>query len=382
MEQKSSISLGNRSFSMATVLFTLFGVLLVGFLIYGSFNQPADETAATMLLGTDSFPTLALLAFIGGLFSFLSPCTLPILPAYFAFAFRGGRTTIAANTMAFMLGLASMFSLLGAGASVLGNLLFQSQQLILIAGGAVIILLGIMSLLGGGFSGSMGAAEQQHSRTMGGSFIFGLTFAVGWSSCVGPILGIVLSLAATTASVTNGMMLLFIYAVGLGLPLILVSVFMGRLPKNNIVWRMLRGRGWMVEAPVWVPALAWGFGAWLVGLPLLRYAFPTWDIDANPLLEWELNISRLYIPFSFSAIEIGAFVLALVAAVVIAIAISDSPKTMLTLHSTQLFTGVLFLLMGVLLINNKLSVFASLEGTGLAERLLDFEYQFLERFGQ
>ena len=381
-DNKPRISIGNRNISLSQLLFALAAVLIIAFLIIGSLNGPTDN-AASALLTSDSFPTLALLAFIGGLFSFLSPCTLPILPAYFAFAFQGGRTTIAANTIAFMLGLASMFSLLGAGASAMGNLLFQNQTLILIVGGALIILLGIMSLLGGGFSGAMAEPEKQPSRTVSGSFIFGLTFAVGWSSCVGPILGIVLSLAATTASVSTGMMLLFIFAMGLGLPLMIVSVFMGRLPKNHLVWRILRGRGWQINAPIWVPALVWGLGAWLIALPLIRFAFPDFMLDANPLFEWELTLGRLFIPFSFSVIELTALGLALIAAVLIAVLDSGgTPKKLLNLHSTQLITGIMFLLMGVLLINNNLSIFASLQGTSMAERLLDIVFEFLERYSR
>jgi len=202
-EQKPAITIGNRSFTQSQLLLGLIVTLVVAFIIYGSLNQPPADATAIVGAPSGSFLVLALVAFAGGLFSFLSPCTLPILPAYFAFAFRSGRATIAANTLAFMLGLATMFSLFGAGASTLGSLLYQQQNLLLIVGGVAIIVFGIMSILGQGFAGSAAAAQNERNTTMGGSFLFGLTFAVGWSTCVGPILGIVLTLAATTASASQ-----------------------------------------------------------------------------------------------------------------------------------------------------------------------------------
>ena len=98
MEHKTELS-NNRTLPLTKILVGIFAALLIGFLIYGTLNRPAEPDITTSLLTSSSFPVLALLAFAGGLFSFLSPCTLPILPAYFAFAFRGGRTTIAANTL-------------------------------------------------------------------------------------------------------------------------------------------------------------------------------------------------------------------------------------------------------------------------------------------
>jgi cytochrome c-type biogenesis protein len=86
-------------------------------------------------LGSQSLAVLALLAFAGGVISFVSPCTLPILPAYFAFATQSGRSRIAVSTIAFMVGVATMFSLLGASASALGKLIIQCQDLLLLIGG-------------------------------------------------------------------------------------------------------------------------------------------------------------------------------------------------------------------------------------------------------
>ena len=172
------------------------------FVVAGSLlGSPSPSDGFTFGIQRQSFLVLAILAFGGGLLSFVSPCTLPILPAYFAFAFQSGRKQIAANTMAFMLGLGVMFSLLGAGASAVGNVLNQSSDLLLLVGGSVIVIFGTMSLMGKGFSGFV-QEESVQNNSLSGSFAFGLTFAIGWTSCTGPILGTVLTLAATTGSVS------------------------------------------------------------------------------------------------------------------------------------------------------------------------------------
>jgi len=105
--------------------------LIAAIFIYASFSESPAPAQANGL-ASEPFFVLALLAFAGGLFSFVSPYTLPILPAYFAFATQSGRSRIALNTVAFMLGVATMFSLLGASASILGRVLLQNQQLLLL----------------------------------------------------------------------------------------------------------------------------------------------------------------------------------------------------------------------------------------------------------
>ena len=118
-ELKAPLSI--RSWPIGRLILAGFGIILIGFLVIGTVTQGGDPQQPGFGIQTQPFLILAMLAFAGGLLSFLSPCTLPILPAYFAFAFQSGRRQIAANTMIFMLGLASMFALLGASASVLGT---------------------------------------------------------------------------------------------------------------------------------------------------------------------------------------------------------------------------------------------------------------------
>ncbi|MBT5472627.1 MAG: SUMF1/EgtB/PvdO family nonheme iron enzyme [Nitrospina sp.] len=188
---------------------------------------------------------LTLLAFIAGVFSFLSPCTLPILPAYFAVTAQTDRARMGMMSLAFFFGLASLFVAMGASASVLGQLLrdymFQISQI----GGGVVAIFGVMTLFGKGFSGA--SFQGKPASTFIGFFLFGATFALGWTPCVGPILSSILMLAASEKTVLQGMNLLFFYAVGLGLPLILVATLCGNLPKDGRFWTLLRGKGWDVN---------------------------------------------------------------------------------------------------------------------------------------
>lgn len=188
---------------------------------------------------------LASLTFVSGLLSFLSPCTLPILPAYFAFSFQAGRRQIASMTVAFFVGLATVFVLLGASASAIGGFLNEHVITLTRVGGLAIIAFGVMSLFGKGFTGLQ--FQKRPETSLGGSYLFGATFALGWTSCIGPILAGVLILAASNQTVLEGAILLFIYALGLGLPLILVSTFIGRMDRDSLIWRVMRGKGWEVR---------------------------------------------------------------------------------------------------------------------------------------
>ena len=148
-----SISERLRSLSTGKWLLVISVILLLAFLIFGSVNQTSTDDQFSFGIQTQPFIVLAILAFLGGILSFLSPCTLPVLTAYFAFAFQSERSRIAANTMAFILGLATTFSILGAVGFAVGRVLLQSQQLLLLVGGSIILVFGVMSILGMGFGG-------------------------------------------------------------------------------------------------------------------------------------------------------------------------------------------------------------------------------------
>lgn len=185
-------------------------------------------------------------SFLAGVLSFLSPCTLPLLPAYFAFSFQASKSNVVVMTIAFFLGLATTVTILGATATALSLILFRSLGVLTILGGWVIILFGIASLFGFGFTGVQFQSRPEASII--GSYIYGATFSLGWSACVGPILGAILTMLATQgAGIFQGAFLAFIYSLGLGLPLILIAAFFSRLGVGTGFWKFLRGKGFTVK---------------------------------------------------------------------------------------------------------------------------------------
>ncbi len=195
-------------------------------------------------LPQSGFLALTFLAFVAGVFSFLSPCTLPILPAYFAVTAQADRARLSLMSLAFFTGLATLFVIMGASASFLGQVLRDYMFSLATIGGVLVAIFGVMTLFGKGFSGAN--FQGKPGSTFFGFFLFGATFALGWTPCVGPILSGILILAASDKTVLQGMTLLFCYALGLGLPLILIATFCGKLSKNGLFWRVLRGKEWTI----------------------------------------------------------------------------------------------------------------------------------------
>lgn len=196
-------------------------------------------------LPTSGMMVLIFLSFVAGVFSFLSPCTLPILPAYFAVTAQAERARMSIMSIAFFFGLATLFILMGASASFLGQALRDYMFTMTTWGGIAVVIFGFMTLFGKGFSGAQ--FRSQPASTLVGSYLFGATFALGWTPCVGPVLSGILVLAASDKTIFQGMSLLFFYAIGLGLPLILISTFCGHLSKDGLFWRILRGKGWDIK---------------------------------------------------------------------------------------------------------------------------------------
>ena len=193
-----------------------------------SFSSPSTSEAAPKpsfspfepesTLPKSGILVLSLISLLAGLFSFLSPCTLPILPAYFAITAQTSRGRMTLNSFAFFCGLASLFVLMGASASLMGSLLRDYLDSLTYWGGMFILLFGIMTLFGKGFSGA--EFKSAPTATLAGYFLFGATFAMGWTPCVGPVLTGILILAASDKTVLQGMTLLFFsggcYAARLG----------------------------------------------------------------------------------------------------------------------------------------------------------------------
>ncbi|HYF62465.1 MAG TPA: cytochrome c biogenesis CcdA family protein [Herpetosiphonaceae bacterium] len=221
------------------------GVLIGGLMILG------------LARGGQNVATLMIPAFIAGILSFLSPCTLPVLPAYFAWTFgiNSGSTDDAStkrrrvllSSLAFFAGLATTMVTLGViVTTTLGPLVAKNLNWVTKIGGAIIIVMGILSVFGLGFAGP--SIKRSRSATLGSAYMYGLTFALGWTACIGPILGAVLTLLVSTGtSVVAGATLTFVYVLGLGLPLMIVATFFNRFGQGSKGWRWLRGRGWEIK---------------------------------------------------------------------------------------------------------------------------------------
>lgn len=224
----------------AVLILGSIGLILVGIRSTSAAALPGQSSASGQFL------VLAIPAFLAGVLSFLSPCTLPLLPAYFAFTFQARRERMVMMTVAFFLGLATSFVLLGATATAASRLLFRYLEVFTVVGGIAIMGFGVLSLVGRGFRG--GGIQPVRAPTLFGSYIYGTTFALGWTACVGPILASLLTLlAANGMAVIHGAMLAFLYALGLGTPLIIVASFYQQFGAESRLGRLLRGRGWEIS---------------------------------------------------------------------------------------------------------------------------------------
>ncbi len=181
-----------------------------------------------------------LIAFTAGILSFISPCVLPLVPSYITYvtgvsfkeltdAKSQGRlrwaTTL--HSLCFIIGFSTIFILMGASASYLGQILVEYQDIIMKVGGGLIILLGIH------FTGLIRIPFLQMERRIElrkkpfgylGSFLVGVVFAAGWTPCIGPILSTILIYASTAQNLTTGILLLAVYSMGLGIPFFLSSL--------------------------------------------------------------------------------------------------------------------------------------------------------------
>jgi cytochrome c-type biogenesis protein len=235
LESETTTKVSSRTWTALGIILGMLVVLLV-LLIASSGQTTAPAWNSNLLLMIPG-------AFLAGILSFLSPCTLPLLPAYFAFSFQASKSNVVVMTVAFFLGLATTMVLLGATATALSLFLFENLRVLTALGGAIIIFFGVMSMLGMGFTGMQ--FQNRPEASVVGSYVYGATFSLGWSACIGPILGSIMTMLATQGmGILQGTFLALIYALGLGLPLILVATFFSRLGTGTPFWKFLRGRGW------------------------------------------------------------------------------------------------------------------------------------------
>lgn len=182
-------------------------------------------------------PTITL-AFLAGLLSFLSPCVLPLVPSYLGVL--GGGKNPAVRALGFILGFGLVFVALGATASYLGQLLLPYKLTIGRVGGVLIIVFGLVMLgaLNNRFIKLPVLMRDTRSGLAGadryGAVALGAAFAFGWTPCVGPILGSILSLAASSADLPSGVGLLLTYTAGLALPFLIAALLWNRLSLRGL----------------------------------------------------------------------------------------------------------------------------------------------------
>ncbi len=217
------------------------------------------------------------IAFLAGLVSFVSPCVLPLVPAYLSLltgesledlkaeTAAGARAQTLAHAIAFVLGFGVVFVILGLTASAIGGLLNEHRTLISQIGGVIVVILGLqmMGMIRIPFLMMDKRAHAQHDRrSFWTSLVVGMAFAAGWSPCIGPILAGILAIASQQHN-GQAAVLLGAYSLGLAVPFLITAAAIGAvLPALNRVKRFL-------------PAIEFAAGAFLivVGLVLVNNAF-------------------------------------------------------------------------------------------------------------
>ena len=241
------------------------------------------------LIDASLLPALAI-ALVAGLLSFLSPCVLPIVPPYLAYMSGVSVTDLQTGATAskkalvtalfFVLGLSTVFLFLGFAASAFGAFFLQNQQYFNWFAGGVVILFGLhfIGLVPIPFlsrEARLDAGDRGGSAF--GAYVLGLAFAFGWTPCIGPQLGMILSLAATEESVARGTFLLAVYAAGLGIPFLAVAAFFPRMQGLM---------GWMKRHMQAIERIMGGLLI-LIGLLMLTGGFSAlswWLLETFPAL--------------------------------------------------------------------------------------------------
>ncbi len=180
-----------------------------------------------------------LLSFLEGIITFISPCLLPMLPVYISYFAADteskSKKTAVINSISFVLGFTVVFVALGAFSGILGSLLLVYSRQVYLVSGLLIILFGL-SVLGiiklpllNIFNKSNGQGKK---RGVLSSFVFGLVFSVCWTPCVGAFLGSALILAATSGNAVQGIIMLLLYSLGLGIPFIISALLLDKLKTS------------------------------------------------------------------------------------------------------------------------------------------------------
>lgn len=241
--------------------------------------------------------------FIAGFLTFLAPCTLPLIPGYLGFIsgvslkeiqnseqLKNFRWKIFRNAFFFVVGFSAIFIFFGAIAGLAGVTLAPYRMALARIGGVIIILFGLMML--GVFKSPLFKflESEKHIAVRKflipghalGSFIFGATFAFGWTPCIGPVLGSVLLLASTSRTVGQGILLLSVFALGLAIPFLLVALGIGSASQHiKKISRYLN-----------VVSIIAGIFLILLGLSLFTNTFSAWIGFSYRLLDF-INYEKI-----------------------------------------------------------------------------------------
>ena len=244
-----------------------------------------------MLLVTSGFGLAALLAVLAGLLSFLSPCVLPIVPPYLAYmsglsvtdlsrdgAGAGARGRAVLAAVFFVMGLSTVFLMMGMAAAAVGRGFLAWRDTIATGSGIVVMIFGahflhVIRIPFLNREARVDAGDRGGSAF--GAYILGLAFAFGWTPCIGPAIGMILTLSAQAESVTRGTALLAFYSAGLGLPFLLVAAF---LPSLTGVLGFFRRHMDAIERIM-------GLLLWTIGLMMLTGGFSQfsyWLLETFP----------------------------------------------------------------------------------------------------
>ncbi len=231
-----------------------------------------------------------IVALMGGILSFLSPCVLPILPPYLAYMSgvsmgeladgrrAGGKVLLTA--LFFVLGLSTVFLFLGFTASAFGAFFLQNQSVFNTIAGILVMVFGahfVGAIRLPFLDREMRIDAGDRGGSAVGAYFLGLAFAFGWTPCIGPQLGAILSIAASEADLARGTFLLAVYAVGLGVPFLLVAAFFPR---------MKRLMDWMKRHMDRIEKVN-GLLLWTIGLLMLTGGFSVmsyWLLENLPFL--------------------------------------------------------------------------------------------------
>ena len=228
-----------------------------------------------------------LTSFGAGVISFLSPCVLPLIPGYVSYVAGDALTGEPVKpvealrlSLFFVLGFSTVFVVLGASATTIGQLLLSYRQEENLAGGVIVLLLGLF-MMGLAKLSWLQREFRLHPNLSGGrpvaAYIIGVAFAFGWTPCIGPVLGAILTTSAVAATVPQGVILLGFYSLGLGLPFLAAAVF-----TDSLMLRLRGLRRFGQNLKLGTGAIVAGMGVAILTGQLTSFSY--WLLDTFPIL--------------------------------------------------------------------------------------------------